>query len=337
MASNYASAVRAGTMAAGRVLRDLGMRELALAGGGGVDVFGAIYQLGLPLMLRPLDGLLGVFLPAPTPGILVTTQRPMSIQRFTAAHELGHFAMGHRPSLDDENNILRREPLSKVVDIEFQETEADAFATAFMMPRWLILAHCQRQGWTTSDLAQPAIAYQMALRLGASYEATAWTLERQGLLNADARARLLATPRRDLKIALLGDYQPPNYRGDVWRLTASDEGTRIDGSRNDLFVLQLEERSGAGYIWDIDQLAASGFAIVRDNRQAIDVQGVGGPVLRSLTAEPLDAPKGRIRMEERRPWAAGEAAGALVLDFDLTGPEEPGLSRFERRRMLEDL
>lgn len=337
MASNYASAVRAGTMAAGRVLRDLGVRELVLASGGGVDVFGAIYQLGLPLMLRPLEGLLGVFLPAPTPGILVTTQRPMSIQRFTAAHELGHFAMQHRPSLDDENNILRRAPLAKGVDIEFQETEADAFATAFLMPRWLILAHCQRQGWTTSDLAEPAVAYQLSLRLGASYEATAWTLERNNLLNANARARLLDTPRRDLKIALLGDYKPPNYRGDVWSLTARDEGVLIDGSRNDLFVLRLEERSGAGFIWDIDQLAASGFAIVRDRRQTIDPDGIGGPVLRSLTAEPQDAPKGRIKMEERRPWAAGGAASELVLDFDLTGPEESGLSRFERRRILEDL
>ena len=51
MADNYASAVRAGTMAAGRMLRDLGVRELVESSGEPVDVFGAIYQLGLPLML----------------------------------------------------------------------------------------------------------------------------------------------------------------------------------------------------------------------------------------------------------------------------------------------
>lgn len=181
----------------------------------------------------------------------------MSIQRFTAAHELGHCIMGHRPSLDDENNILRRAPLARALDTNFQETEADAFATAFMLPKWLVLSHCGRQGWQTTDLVEPAIAYQLSLRLGASYEATARTLERHRLISSDAREQLLSRKPRELKIALLGDYRPADYRGDVWRLTARDEGVRIDGSRNDLFVLNLEERSSAGYIWDIDQLAAT--------------------------------------------------------------------------------
>jgi predicted secreted protein len=336
VADNYASAVRAGTMAAGRMLRDLGVRELVESSGEPVDVFGAIYQLGLPLMLRPLQGLLGVFLPAPMPGILVTTERPMSIQRFTAAHELGHFAMGHRPSLDDENNILRRAPLARAQDIEFQETEADAFATAFMMPRWLVILHCQRQGWRTDDLIHPAIAYQLSVRLGASYEATCRSLERHNLITGAQRQRLLSVKPRELKVALLGDYQPPNYRGDVWRLTARDQGGHIAGSRNDLFVLQLEERSSAGYVWNVDQLAASGFAIVRDQREAIDDEGIGNPVLRKLTVEPVDAPRGHLRMDERRPWS-GDAAGSLDFEFDLSGPEEAGLSRFERRRILEEL
>ena len=58
----------------------------------------------------------------------------MSIQRFTAAHELGHFTQGHRPSLDDES-ILRRMPITSQPSDDFQEVEADAFASAFMLPR----------------------------------------------------------------------------------------------------------------------------------------------------------------------------------------------------------
>ena len=50
----------------------------------------------------------------------------MSIQRFTAAHELGHFSMRHEPSLDDES-ILRRMPMSPEPGNNFEETEADAF------------------------------------------------------------------------------------------------------------------------------------------------------------------------------------------------------------------
>jgi hypothetical protein len=49
-----------------------------------------------------------------------------------------------------------------------------------------------------------------------------------------------------MKVALLDAYRPQDYRGDVWLLTERDAGTRIDGSRNDLFVLRLEEHSGGG-------------------------------------------------------------------------------------------
>jgi Zn-dependent peptidase ImmA (M78 family) len=86
-------------MAAARLHQKLGLRKDIEANGGNVDAFGAIHAVDLPLLLRPLQGLLGVYLNEPTPGVLVTTQRPMSIQRFTAAHELGHFSMRHLPSV----------------------------------------------------------------------------------------------------------------------------------------------------------------------------------------------------------------------------------------------
>ena len=37
----------------------------------------------------------------------MTTQRQLPVQRFTAAHELGHAALGHEASLDEEE-ILKR-------------------------------------------------------------------------------------------------------------------------------------------------------------------------------------------------------------------------------------
>ena len=119
-----------------------------------MDIFRAIQMLDLPLLLRPLQGLLGAYLNEPSPGILVTTQRPMSIQRFTAAHELGHFSLHHRPSLDDET-ILRRMPMPEPPTGDFQEVEADAFAVMFMMPRWLIAWHAERQRWKTVGFPTP--------------------------------------------------------------------------------------------------------------------------------------------------------------------------------------
>src|SRR5713226_6132053 len=152
VASDYASAVRTGTMAAARLHGQLDLRKEIGLRGGNVDVFGAIQTIDLPLLLRPLQGLLGAYLSDPAPGVLVTTQRPMSIQRFTAAHELGHFSLRHDPSLDDES-ILRRMPVTAPPSGNFQEVEADAFAVAFMMPKWLIAWHANRQGWTAQRFA----------------------------------------------------------------------------------------------------------------------------------------------------------------------------------------
>lgn len=334
MSSDYATAVRTGTMAAGRLHRQLESRALVEQHGGCVDVFGAIHAVDLPLLLRPLKGLLGAYLSDPIPGVLVTTERPMSIQRFTGAHELGHFSLKHRPSLDDES-ILRRMPTAPEIDNGFQETEADAFAIGFMMPKWLILSHCARQAWQVQDLERAHVAYQLSLRIGASYEATCRTLLRYSLITASALQSLLDIQPRVLKVDLLKDYRPADYRGDVWLLSKHDAGTRIDGSRHDLFVLRLTEHSGGGYLWNLDQLVASGFAVVRDERETIDGEGIGGPAIRRVTAAPQDAPYGRLSIDEHRPWQPSEPLGNFTFDFDLTGPEQSGLSRAERRSRLE--
>jgi len=334
MASTYASAVRAGTMAGARLHKQLDLQKKIELRGGNVDVFSTIQAVDLPLLLRPLQGLLGAYLNDPTPGVLVTTQRPMSIQRFTAAHELGHFTLRHRPSFDDES-ILRRMPMESQPAADFQEIEADAFAVAFMLPRWLIGWHAERQGWKVPDFRKPNVVYQLSLRIGASYEATCWTLVRHKLIPPPLARELLQTQPRELKVSLLESYRPQDYRGDVWLLTERDAGTRIDGSRNDLFVLRLTEHSGGGYLWDIDQLKASGFGVVRDELVAIDGDGVGGPVIRRVTAAPHEAHRGEMSLDERRPWDPEPPLSTLHVEFDLTGPEEEGFSRAERRSLLE--
>jgi Zn-dependent peptidase ImmA (M78 family) len=334
MATSYSGAVRAGTMAAARLHRQLDLQQEIMQRGGNVDVFAAIHALDLPLLIRPLKGLLGVYLSQPVPGVLVTTERPMSIQRFTAAHELGHFVLRHEPSLDDES-MLRRMPVTRGMEENYQEVEANAFAAAFMLPRWLLAWHSQRQGWSLDDFRRPSTIYQLSLRVGASYEAICWTLAQNQLIKPNQARELLQTQPRELKVGLLEGYKPQDYRGDVWLLTERDAGTRIDGSRNDLFVLRLEEHSGGGYLWDIDQLKASGFAVVRDELEAVDDDGIGDHVIRRVTAAPTESRRGRMSLEERRPWEADPPLATLSVDFDLTGPEEEGLSRAERRVLLE--
>ncbi|VVB42670.1 hypothetical protein RHCH11_RHCH11_00306 [Beijerinckiaceae bacterium RH CH11] len=204
-----------------------------------------------------------------------------------------------------------------------------------MLPKWLIIGHCARQGWRTVDLLRPDVVYQLSLRLGASYEATSRTLERYKLINQSQREDLLKIKPRVLKADLLRDYRPADYKGDVWLLTERDQAGHIDGSRNDLFVVRLEERSASGYLWNFDQLEATGFALLRDMRESDDLEGIGSPVVRRVTAAPEDGPTGRLELQECRPWQTDASIAKLGLDFDLSGPEEIGLSRAERRQMLE--
>lgn len=323
-------------MAAARLHLQLKTKQEMEERGGTVDVFAASLAIGLPLLLRPLKGLLGAYFPEPIPGVLVTTERPLSIQRFTAAHELGHYRLGHLPSLDDEN-LLRRMAMQNAADSfgpNMQEAEADAFAVAFLMPRWLIEWHCSRQGWLADDLTAPLNVYQLSLRLGTSYEATTWTLQRLKLISASHGRLLRSTQPRAIKIDLLREYTPSDYRGDVWLLTERDSETRIDGSRNDHFVIRLNEHSGGGYLWNFDQLKASGFAIIRDDTYSLEHEGVGNPITRSVTAGLAKAQYGELSLSEARPWQPSEALAELRLDYDFTGPEEEGLSRAERRQIL---
>jgi hypothetical protein len=324
-------------MAAARLHLQLGTKEKMQGHGGSVDVFDASFAISLPLLLRPLKGLLGAYLPEPTPGVLVTTERPLSIQRFTAAHELGHYRLEHLPSLDDES-LLRRLAMPNAIGLSgpnMQEVEADAFAVAFLMPRWLIAWHCQRQGWLAHDLATPLNVYQLSLRLGTSYEATTWTLQRLNVISPSVGHTLRQTQPREIKVELLRDYRPADYRGDVWLLTERDGETRIDGSRNDHFVLRLNEHSGAGYLWNMEQLKASGFAVIRDDTESIDHEGVGNPTTRKVTAALEQAQRGQLSLTESRPWQPTAPITELTLNYDFTGPEEEGLSRAERRQVLE--
>jgi Zn-dependent peptidase ImmA (M78 family) len=335
MATNYAGAVRNGSMAASRLHLQLDLQEKLKDYGGSIDVFAAALELNLPLILRPLDGLLGAYTPEPISGILVTTERPLSIQRFTAAHELGHYRLSHLPSLDNED-VLRRMAMPALnAGPNMQEVEANAFAVTFLMPKWLIAWHCQRQGWLARDLVDPGNAYQLALRLGTSYEAISWTLERHNLIGSAEGRTLRTVQPRQIKTELLREYRPSDYRGDVWLLTERDASTRIDGSRNDHFVLRLNEHCGGGYLWNMEQLQASGFAIVRDDRETADHEGVGGPVTRSVTAALEQAQRGQVLLAESRPWQPTAPISDLRFEYDFTGPEEEGLSRAERRHLLE--
>ncbi|MGA2593531.1 MAG: ImmA/IrrE family metallo-endopeptidase [Bryobacteraceae bacterium] len=323
-------AILEGTRTAARIHREFELRRQVEAQASNVDVFGTIVKEKIPLVFRPLDGLLGAFVPGPVPGIIVTTQRPLSVQRFTGAHELGHAAMGHQASLDDETMLTRSESPSWNYDP--LEAAANAFATSFLLPRWLLISQAARHGWTRRNLAAPAVVYQLALRAGASYQATCLALFRNGLIDETTYGKLRSVEVKQLKRGLLDGHQLENWYPDVWVLTEADEGSMIEGDPNDAFVVRLKENSGAGYLWNIDDLKNAGFLLFRDDRLIPSAEDdVGGEVERVLGARPGESRVGHIDLQQTRPWqTSGTPLSRLSFTFDLRG-KESGRPRAERR------
>lgn len=313
---------------ANRLHARLKTQELVRSTGGGVDVFATILGLSIPLLFRPLDGLLGAFLPRPSPGIIITTQRGLGVQRFTAAHELGHCELEHGLSLDDDSILHRIERDSTIYDD--REAAADAFAVAFLLPEWLFELHAERQGWSAESFDDPHVAYQLSLRVGASYEATCRTLEKYRIIERETLQQHLALTPKKIKQALLGPRALADWNPNVWVLTERDEGTLIQGGPQDVFLIRLKENSGAGYLWNVEDLERSGFTLVSDQRDVPDhSEGVGGIVDRVLVAEAHTEASGRLRLEQARPWDPTSTADRLTLTYELFGNER-GLPRAQR-------
>jgi Zn-dependent peptidase ImmA (M78 family) len=295
---------------------------------GPVDVFGALLKCDTIVMFRPLEGLLGACLSTPARGVIISTQRPLSVQRFTGAHELGHVAMHHPFSVDGEEILSRGDALTDTAEIQ-----ANAFAAAFLIPRWLLTIHAKAQGWDRESIKDPAVVYQLSLRVGASYEATALALKTHGLIEGRILAELRNVQPKAIKQKLLPGYEPDNWYRDVWLLTEKDEGVVLEGQPEDLFLFRLNEKTGAGYLWDMEELKKQGFAIVRDSRDMASVgDSVGSDVQREVTAHPEEPSVGEVMLALRRPWQrSGMPAEELHLRYDLRGKEK-GLPRAIRRQ-----
>jgi Zn-dependent peptidase ImmA (M78 family) len=301
-------------------------------GAGLVDVFAAIAELDIPLVFKPLNSALGLCLPAPLRGIIVTTRRTLHIQRFTAAHELGHVVLNHRGSIDRE--ILERGPLVPTNGRDLQEVAADAFAAEFLLPRWLYRHHIQSQGWTVArHLRNPDIVYQLSLRMGASYEATCWGLVSHQILPQGEVDELRRAQVARLKASLGEEFKPGNSWADVWRLTGKDDGAEIVGNPDDLIRIELEEAAGSGHQWHVDSLKEAGYEVLSDKSSfSQDPLLYGASSVRTLIARPRAGGRSSVIMREAQPWTSqAEDDQTFSVALSLQGPETGGLSRAKRR------
>tara|TARA_R110002049_G_scaffold32139_8_gene107562 strand:+ start:5383 stop:6405 length:1023 start_codon:yes stop_codon:yes gene_type:complete len=320
--------VRLEAIAAAKTLhREMGLKSRVQSGEGFIDVFGIIEDLGIPLVFQPLNSALGLCLPRPNRGIMITTQRSLHIQRFTGAHELGHDTLEHSGSIDSVINF--RAGLDPGEGQDLQEVAADTFAAEFMLPRWLYKHHIQKQQWTVSrHLNNPDIIYQLSLRMAASFEATCWGLVSHDIVSRNAAQELLKSKVANLKSDAGQQFRPANAWANAWRLSAHDDGDVVLGDSDDLVRLDLDEAAGSGYQWSVEALTEAGFKVLSDqNDIPRDPMNYGATARRTIMLRPPERPSALLALAERRPWLdPGPDDRALCVHLRLNGKEKGGLA-----------
>ncbi|WP_434299320.1 ImmA/IrrE family metallo-endopeptidase [Corallococcus exiguus] len=301
-------------------------REKHADGLSAIDVFGVIRDLEIPLAFQELDKLLGacVRVSSTAVGILVTTQRDLHMQRFTAAHELGHFVLEHEGSFDDEvrmpGHTQGRDP---------REVEADAFAAEFLMPKWLVKATAQRrQWWAEAPLNSPDVVYQLSLRLAASYEATCWGLASHEFVKRDVAKSLAAAKLKDVKRRALRGVQLDDSWADVWQLCSGDNCAQIEAGPNDVFIVELDEPASSGYRWDVREAVDIGFGLLEDSN-VFNEDVVGGTALRRVVfrAPPAGVYDLHLPLQRsftRRGISAGNGARTFRVSIKTIGTRKNG-------------
>lgn len=312
-------AVLEGTLEAEQLHTELSAEHETRAIGSAVDVFSVIDTRGIDLVFQKLGGLLGAFLRFDKRGILVTTERTLAIQRFTAAHELGHAVLNHRAGIDGDD-ILMRSPFGNQ-RYSPEEVAADTFAAMFLMPEFLINEVAERQHWDAASIQDPGVVYQMALRLGVSYEALARTLVKYKILSPAQGRAALEVEIKQLKQRLLGSaIMPRDWRCNIWELTEKDADSALIAEPQDFFVIRLREMSTAGYLWNVRQARDAGFNILADEHLLPAGPEIGSDVERRFTAQSTFAGRNNMRAVQSRPWDPDDVAGEFRVQFEIARP-----------------
>ncbi|NOU20592.1 MAG: ImmA/IrrE family metallo-endopeptidase [Methyloglobulus sp.] len=324
MANNLRSTILKGFAAANRIHQKYNLLRIDSAGSTYLDVFDLIQREGILLCFSPLDKLHGAYIPSDNgrEGILINSQHPVHLQRFTAAHELGHHTLGHKPSLDI--NMLGRAPLPSdkyegIGSDPEQEKEADSFASAFLMPKWLIFKHLQNIDENINFLKNDINLYQMSLRLGVSYSSFCWGLLVLEIFSFHEAEKFANIKVKDIKKKIVSEeILKLNPWANVWILNEKLPGVEMLGDKNDLFVFELKEIPSTGYIWDYSHFTDYGLRLLSDEIVEQENEIFGSEIKRHIVFTNDYLMINTLPLHEKRPWN-DDIASSLALNFSLKG------------------
>jgi predicted secreted protein len=246
------------------------LRELDVDEEAPIDVFHIVDRLGLWLVFNPLKSLLGAAVPKGDGGIMLTTERGAAVQRFTAAHEIGHWVLDYgQATFDTEQDIYR--PAAD------REILAQVFASQLLMPPPLIYAACARHGIDSPQSAEPGAVYLVARDIGASYEAAARQLANLEIISGLRRDELLRIQPATIKSELCLGHRPTGPV-DVWPVRVDSVGSTLTVTEGDEVVVLLPENRTTGHRWLTDEDLANRAMRARGEPPDIAVPASGAPV-----------------------------------------------------------
>lgn len=302
-----------------------------------VAIFDVIEDARIWLFFRPLRNLYGAYeRQGDAAGIIINSQHPLNLQRFTAAHEYGHHVLGHLVSADDEDHIYRDG------NQQLQEVAAQAFAGEFMMPIQLVNYSLSAIGVTGQHSGLvPEQIYQLALQLGVSYSAALTQLAAQKKLSNEMAHRYRGMSPLEIK-TIVGGKKPEHSWANVWLFDGSQGGRHIVPQEHDEIHVTLQETPSTGYIWELVDSAPHVLELISDAfEEDVDDGRVGRSGLRHFWFRVRSPGTGRIRLEMRRPW---QTEGQMALEFEITlaalkfrtGDLREGITVDQRKSIIDD-
>ncbi len=322
------------------------LRDLDLENDAWIDPFAAIERAGALLFFAPLTGLCGAYMPrlpkGDAAGILVSITYPLSVQRFTAAHELGHLRMGHSPSVDREEDLLPRALANEAGSAATEEeVKAEAFAAHFLMPMRRVSQRIENLGLAGNELNLPDTVYELSLWFGVSYAAMAWHLATLKLIDRSAVHQLLSTKPKEIKRGVLGDELGIDWHNDVWSLSTKHSGEVVHARVGDALRITLPSHASGGYLWDTSAIDSAAMEILRVEASTSAggrpdhgiLVGSSRPERAVLRVKAQG--KHPVSLVERRPWSPSDQSCEFRVTVIAEPVPERGLSLKQRRELVQ--
>lgn len=245
-------------------------------------------------MFAPLDSMKGALCSTPEgTGILINANHPYHLQRFTAAHELGHHRLGHQEAVDlfeDGDDIRGGCRLSGT------ELEAESFASYFLMPERAV-RHALRSVQTPT----PFDVYQASLRLQVSYAAMITRLQDLKIITFPQAQQFRDVQPKDIKLSVTHGLTGTVGRRNIWSIGDQDNGASLRPHLGDEVHIVLTELPASGYSWrETPESSAPISQVATDSHLSDGLYGA--PSQRHIAYEVTTPAEGTLRLSHSRSW-----------------------------------